>query len=80
MERTGSFRLYTREALAACVGLTKSKGYVFQMEIVIRARELGHAIEEVPITFVDRVYGQSKLGAAEVVGYLRGLVGLFFTL
>ena len=40
----------------------KSTGYVFQMEIVVRAKQRGMHIAEVPITFVDRVYGESKLG------------------
>ena len=70
---TGSFRLYRKEALAACVAKTLSKGYVFQMEIAVRARQLGYSISEVPITFVDRVYGVSKLGAAEIVAYLKGV-------
>ena len=35
---------------------------------------------EVPITFVDRVYGSSKLGGAEIVGYLKGLLWLFATM
>jgi hypothetical protein len=35
---------------------------------------------QVPITFVDRLYGESKLGAMEVVLYLRGLLGLWTTL
>ena len=35
---------------------------------------------QVPITFVDRLYGESKLGAMEIVMYLKGLMGLFFTL
>jgi dolichol-phosphate mannosyltransferase len=34
---------------------------------------------QVPIVFVDRVYGASKLGGAEMVLYLKGLVTLFFT-
>ncbi len=34
---------------------------------------------QVPIVFVDRVYGASKLGGAEVVMYLRGLLWLLFT-
>ena len=76
---TGSFRLYKRNALAACVARTKSKGYVFQMEIIVRARELGYSVSEVPITFVDRVYGVSKLGNAEIVGYLKGLWGLMWS-
>lgn len=38
---------------------------------------MGYAIEQVPITFVDRIFGESKLGANEIIGYLRGLVDIF---
>jgi len=75
---TGSFRLYRRDALGAIVKKTLSKGYVFQMEIVVRARELGYSIDEVPITFVDRVYGLSKLGNADILAYLKGLWSLMW--
>lgn len=34
---------------------------------------------QVPITFVDRVFGTSKLGGSEIVGYLKGLVYLLLT-
>lgn len=34
---------------------------------------------QVPIVFVDRIYGASKLGGAEIVMYLRGLANLFLT-
>ena len=34
---TGSFRLYKREALEKIMPLVKSRGYVFQMEIIVRA-------------------------------------------
>ena len=44
---TGSFRLYRRAALGEIVRHVRSKGYVFQMEIIVRARELGFSIEEV---------------------------------
>jgi len=43
----------------------------------VRAQYLGYSIEEIPITFVDRIYGESKLGAGEIVGYLAGIVDLF---
>ena len=76
---TGSFRLYKKPALASIIEVTKSKGYVFQMEMVIRARSLGLTIGEVPISFVDRLYGQSKLGGDEIIGYLKGLWTLFTT-
>lgn len=55
----------------------QSTGYVFQMEIMVRAKQIGYHIEEVPITFVDRVYGESKLGGMEIVTYLKGLAMLF---
>jgi dolichol-phosphate mannosyltransferase len=38
---------------------------------------MGYKIEEVPITFVDRIFGESKLGANEIVSYLQGIVDLF---
>jgi len=74
---TGSFRLYRKAALAAVMARVRSRGYVFQMEVIVRARQLGLRIAEVPITFVDRIYGESKLGALEIVAYLRGLGQLF---
>lgn len=46
------------------------------MEVLVRAQSLDYTIEEVPITFVDRLYGESKLGEAEIVGYLKGLYGI----
>ena len=49
------------------------------MEVMARARLNGFAIEEVPIVFVDRVFGESKLGGAEIVSYIKGLLWLFFT-
>lgn len=45
----------------------------------MRARAFGYTIGEVPITFVDRIYGESKLGADEIVGYLKGVAMLFTT-
>ena len=76
---TGSFRLYKKEVLQSIMGVMISKGYVFQMEIIVRASQLNYTIGEVPITFVDRIYGESKLGVSEITGYLKGLGKLFFT-
>jgi len=76
---TGSFRLYRKEVLEKLVSNCVSKGYVFQMEMVIRARQFDYTIGEVPITFVDRVYGQSKLGGSEIVQFAKGLLYLFAT-
>ncbi|KAG6545971.1 hypothetical protein Mapa_012632 [Marchantia paleacea] len=76
---TGSFRLYKKPVLEELVKSCVSKGYVFQMEMIVRATRKGYYIAEVPITFVDRVYGTSKLGGTEIVQYLKGLLWLFFT-
>ena len=68
---TGSFRLYKRGVLERVMGMTESKGYTFQMELMVRARGLGYSVKEVPISFVDRVYGESKLGGDEIVEYAK---------
>ncbi|CAG9837232.1 unnamed protein product [Diabrotica balteata] len=76
---TGSFRLYKKDVLEKLIKSCVSKGYVFQMEMIIRARELNYSVGEVPITFVDRVYGESKLGGSEIVQFVRALLYLFAT-
>ena len=76
---TGSFRLYERKAIEKILPVVQSTGYAFQMEIVVLAKKEGFKIAEIPITFVDRLYGESKLGAKEIVMYLKGLLYLFFT-
>ncbi|XP_043246296.1 dolichol-phosphate mannosyltransferase subunit 1-like [Amphibalanus amphitrite] len=76
---TGSFRLYRRDVLRRLVDSCVSKGYVFQMEMIVRATRLGYRIGEVPISFVDRVYGESKLGGSEIVNFTKGLLYLFAT-
>ncbi|XP_027178588.1 dolichol-phosphate mannosyltransferase subunit 1-like [Coffea eugenioides] len=79
LDLTGSFRLYRKSVLQDVISSCVSKGYVFQMEMIVRATRKGYNIAEVPITFVDRVYGSSKLGGSEIVEYLKGLVYLLLT-
>uniref|UniRef100_A0A1L8E200 Dolichol-phosphate mannosyltransferase subunit 1 n=1 Tax=Nyssomyia neivai TaxID=330878 RepID=A0A1L8E200_9DIPT len=76
---TGSFRLYRKEVLAKLISQCVSKGYVFQMEMLVRARQNNFTIGEVPITFVDRLYGQSKLGGTEIFQFAKNLLYLFAT-
>jgi dolichol-phosphate mannosyltransferase len=77
---TGSYRLYRKSMLQELVKQVVTKGYVFQMEIIVRCRKAGMRVAEVPISFVDRVWGSSKLGGAEIIGYLKGLLWLFVTI
>lgn len=74
---TGSFRLYKKEVLQAVIERTESKGYTFQMEMMVRAKGMGFSVAEVPITFVDRLYGESKLGGDEIVEYAKGVMSLW---
>ncbi|KAH6718794.1 glycosyltransferase family 2 protein [Leptodontidium sp. 2 PMI_412] len=74
---TGSFRLYKRAVLQKVIESTESKGYTFQMEMMVRAKAMGCTVAEVPISFVDRVYGESKLGGDEIVEYAKGVLTLW---
>lgn len=76
---TGSFRLYQRHVLETILPNVTCQGYAFQMEIIVLARKAGYKIAECPITFVDRLYGESKLGSREIILYAKGLLTLFFT-
>jgi dolichol-phosphate mannosyltransferase len=59
---TGGFKVYRRATLAALdLDRIRSDGYVFQIETSYRAIKLGYRVVEVPITFVDRIAGASKL-------------------
>lgn len=45
----------------------------------MRARDQGHTVAEVPIVFVDRLFGHSKLGTKEVVLFVKGMLWLLLT-
>jgi dolichol-phosphate mannosyltransferase len=59
---TGGFKCYRREVLERIdLGAVHSKGYAFQIETTYRALRAGFTVVEVPITFVDRTAGHSKM-------------------
>ena len=74
---TGSFRLYKKSVLEKVISSTESKGYTFQMEMIVRAKAMGCSVSEVPISFVDRLHGESKLGCDEIVEYAKGVFSLW---
>ncbi|MER5502360.1 MULTISPECIES: polyprenol monophosphomannose synthase [unclassified Streptomyces] len=59
---TGGFRAFRAETLDG-LGLDQvaSQGYCFQVDLARRAVEAGYHVVEVPITFVDREIGDSKM-------------------
>ena len=48
------------------------------MEVIVRAHDMKFSIGEVPIVFVDRMYGESKMGMNEIVQYLKVIVFFVF--
>ncbi len=62
---TSGYRCWRREALAALpLDRVFSDGYSFMIEMLFRAERQGYRVAEVPITFVERQQGHSKLSKA----------------
>ena len=61
-DATGGFKCFRREVLAAInLDDVRSNGYAFQIEMSFRAWRKGFRIVEIPIVFVDRSEGSSKM-------------------
>ena len=61
-DSTGGFKCFRRQVLEAIdLGAVRSNGYAFQIEMSFRAWKRGFRIVEIPILFVDRTEGQSKM-------------------
>lgn len=61
-DSTAGFVCYRRETLQAIhLDAVQFVGYAFQIEMKLRAKRNGFALREVPITFVDRELGTSKM-------------------
>jgi dolichol-phosphate mannosyltransferase len=84
-DTTAGYRAY-RAATLRAIGLdsVQSQGYCFQIDLTLRALNAGLTVTEVPITFIDRTRGASKMSRAVVAeafwrvtqwglaGWLRG--------
>jgi dolichol-phosphate mannosyltransferase len=67
-DATSGFRAYRADILETIdLGRVKAEGYGFQIEMVHQVLEHGGRVSEVPIRFVDRVEGKSKMSMAIVV-------------
>jgi dolichol-phosphate mannosyltransferase len=64
---TGGFKCYRRHVLENIdLSQVRSNGYAFQIEMSVRAWRKGFKLVEIPIVFVDRTEGQSKMNRAIV--------------
>jgi dolichol-phosphate mannosyltransferase len=61
-DATGGFKCFNREVLQAIdLNRVKSNGYAFQIEMNFKAWKKGFSIKEIPIIFIDRIKGSSKM-------------------
>jgi len=69
---TGGFKCFRRAVLEAIeLDAVDAQGYQFQIEMTYRAILLGFTVQEVPITFADRVAGGSKMSRSIVYEAMR---------
>ena len=65
---TGGFKCFRRAVLETIdLDAVHSKGYAFQIELTYRALRRGFRVREVPIRFVDREVGGSKMSRSIVL-------------
>jgi len=66
-DATGGFKCFRRRVLEGIdLGAVRSNGYAFQIEMSTRAARRGFRIVEIPIVFVDRTDGVSKMSQSIV--------------
>jgi len=71
-DATAGYRLFRRATLEAIdLETVESTGYVFQTDMVVRCLRSGLRVSEVPIEFVERVRGDSKMSGRVAVESLR---------
>ncbi len=75
-DATAGFRVYSAAMLASLdLSDVDSQGYCFQIDMTWRVHRAGGSIVEVPITFVERAEGQSKMSGAIVTEALVKVTG-----
>jgi dolichol-phosphate mannosyltransferase len=71
-DATAGFRLFRRSTLEKIdLASVQATGYVFQTELVTRTLKAGLTVAEVPIEFVERVRGASKMSGAVAAESMR---------
>src|SRR4029450_4590569 len=71
-DATAGFRVFRRQTLEKIdLATVESTGYVFQTDLVTRCLRAGLTVREVPIEFVERVRGESKMSRAVATESLR---------
>lgn len=73
---TGGYRAFTADAIRRIdLDAVLSQGYCFQIDMIWHAAVAGLKISEVPITFIERVHGKSKMSNAIVAEAMLRVTG-----
>ena len=76
-DATAGYVCYRREVLQSInLDTIEFKGYAFQIEMKFTAHRMGFKIKEVPIVFVNRVLGTSKMNSSIFFEALLGVIKL----
>jgi len=79
MDPTGGFKCFRREVLESLkLDKIKSNGYFFQIEMNFFVWRAGFKIKEIPIIFIDRQVGSSKMSKKIILEAIFGVWRLFF--
>jgi dolichol-phosphate mannosyltransferase len=78
-DSTGNFRVYSRRCAEVIVSSTRAKGFEWVVEAIAVAKKRGFNVKEVPITFVNREDGETKLKGSQFIGWLTFVVKSLFS-
>lgn len=74
---TAGFRCFRREVLLKIkLDEIGSNGYAFQEELLYRTEKFGFKVAEVPVTFIDRQEGKSKLSKKDIGEFFTKMIKL----
>ncbi len=76
-DTTAGFVCYTKKVLQTLdLNAIQLSGYGFQIEMKFKTHQAGFKIKEVPITFIDRVEGVSKMSSGIITEAMKGVLRL----
>lgn len=68
-DTTSGFVLYRRQMLEELRGKLSTRGYKLLLEVLVKSPQA--RVKEIPITFVNRLSGKSKLNRGEIIEFIK---------
>lgn len=77
---TSGYRFMKKEVVTKTLPFLHESGYPFYMEFILKARNLGFTMAEIPITYSARTWGESKMEkGATFLDYMKFLPKILFS-